>query len=448
MGPKPDAMKQVEDETPVLEETLSFSDNYETLQLLGSGGQGQVYKVRGRATGEIYAAKRMPVDNWEDIEKLKNETRALQNLNHPSIPRYQGFHVQEDPQWKNPEYILVTEYAEGESLSKKLEKGTRFNEEELRNIKTQVLDALHAAHTKGIVHRDIKPSNIILNDNNNIKVTDFGIAQFLGEKTRTRTIGVGSIEYMAPEQKKGETIVPETDYYALGATLIALAYGRDLGVNNNPKELMKGLTHLSQPFQNSLELLLDDDPQKRKEGLLEKEVKTKKTKRKVEVVKDDTVHPTPESKESYQKRHKVEVRGRGLVTLAIIAGVVAYIYQQEITKTMDSWSARWDAETKLTQAIDQNCDGLVSAEEFQAAYRASTQQEFPGIGNNKDTLICLDVDGDANYVIVDKNPQTIKPGCELTQEYKKEHELDLGKQSAEQLIKSNEGFGYCKVPQK
>lgn len=430
-----------------LEETLSFSDKYETLQLLGSGGQGQVYKVQDRVSREVYAAKRMPVDNWEDIEKLKNETRALQNLNHPSIPRYQGFHVQEDLQWKNPEYILVTEYAEGESLSKKLESGTRFTEDQLRSIKIQILDALHAAHTKGIVHRDIKPSNVILDDNYNLKVTDFGIAKFLGEKTRTRTLGAGSIEYMAPEQKKGEAIVPETDYYALGATLVALAYGQDLGVNSTPKEMLKELKHLSGPFQKSIELLLSDDPQKRKEGILEKEVKTKKTKTKVEVVKDDTV-PTHQPEKSRQRRYKVEARGSWLPLVLIAGGITAYVYRQEISQTWDTWSARYDAEEKLVQTIDQNCDGLVSAEEFQTAYKTATQQEFPGIGNEKDTLICFDVDADANYVTIDKDPNLKKLSCQNDKDFRNKHELDLGKQSAEQLIKSNEGFSYYKVPQK
>src|SRR3989344_4506872 len=76
-----------------LEDQLSFQDKYQTLGLIGSGGQGQVYKVQDRASGEVYAAKRMPVDNFEDIEKLKNETRALQNLKHPLIPQYHGFYV-------------------------------------------------------------------------------------------------------------------------------------------------------------------------------------------------------------------------------------------------------------------------------------------------------------------------------------------------------------------
>ena len=425
---------------------LTFQERYKCLSFLGSGGQGQVYKVQDLTSGEIYAAKRITVDHWEDIEKLKNETRALQNLNHPSIPQYHGFYVQENEQWRNPEYILVTEYAEGESLAAKLKNGTRFSEEELRNVKTQVLDALHAAHEKGIVHRDIKPSNIIIDDKKNIKVTDFGIAKFLGEKTRTRTIGAGSIEYMAPEQKKGENIVPETDYYALGATLVALAYGQELGVNSNPKEMLKELQHLSKPFQNSIELLLSDDTQKRKEGLLEKEVK-KKRKPKVEVVQDGAVPQTYQSKKSQKRHYNVEVRGGGfgLITLALIASAVGYVYRQELSQTWDKWSARWDAEERLVQTIDQNCDGLVSAEEFQAAYKTATLQEFPGIDNKKDIRICFDVEGDANYILIDREG---KGHCNEPSGFEDHFEIDLGKQTAEQLIKANEGFGYCKVPQK
>ncbi len=253
-----------------LEKRLAFQDKYERLGLIGSGGQGQVYKVRDHETGKILAAKRICLDNWDDVDTLHNEARALQNLNHPNIPRYRQFYVQEDPRWGNPEYVLVTDYVEGEPLSNSLEKGKRFDEQELRDIKAQVLDALNAAHSKGIVHRDIKPANIMIDENGGISVTDFGIAKFLGEKTRIRTLGAGSIEYMAPEQKRGEKIFPETDYYSLGMTLIALACGRDLTINDNPNNLLKKLTYLSEPFKESIKLMLSEDAQKRREGLVEK----------------------------------------------------------------------------------------------------------------------------------------------------------------------------------
>ena len=252
-------------------ESLTFQDRYTRLGLIGSGGQGQVFKVRDNYTNEVLAAKRISLDSWDEVDRLQNEARALENLNHPSIPNYRSFYVQEDSQWGTPDYILVTDYAAGESLSQKLEQGKRYNEKELQDIKVQVLDALHEAHSKGIVHRDIKPANIIIDENGNVKVTDFGIAKFLGERTKTGTLGAGSAFYMAPEQVKGEKIVPETDYYGLAMTLVALASGReaDYDLEQNPKTQLEKL-HLSSPFKKSLELMLSTDPAKRKEGLREK----------------------------------------------------------------------------------------------------------------------------------------------------------------------------------
>ncbi len=260
-----------------LEQRLTFQDRYTRLGLIGSGAQGQVFKVRDNYTNEVLAAKRISLDSWDEVDRLQNEARALENLNHPSIPKYRGFHVQEDVRWGTPEYILVTEYADGSSLSQKLEEGKRYTEKELQDIKVQVLDALHEAHSKGIVHRDLKPANIIIDEKGNVKVTDFGIAKFLGEKTRTRTLGAGSAFYMAPEQIKGEKIVSETDYYGLAMTLVALASGQeaDYEMEQNPKAQLQRL-NLSKSFRESLELMLSTDPVKRKEGLLEKVNQVKK----------------------------------------------------------------------------------------------------------------------------------------------------------------------------
>ena len=261
-----------------LEQRLTFQDRYTRLGLIGSGAQGQVFKVKDNYTNEVLAAKRISLDSWDEVDRLQNEARALENLNHPSIPKYHSFYVQEDSQWGTPEYILVTDYVDGKSLSQRLEEGKKYTEKELQDIKVQVLDALYEAHSKRIVHRDIKPANIIIDENRNVKVTDFGIAKFLGERTKTRTLGAGSAFYMAPEQVKGEKIVPETDYYGLAMTLLALASGReaDYDLEQNPKAQLEGL-HLSNSFRESLELMLSTDPARRKEGLREKVEDSPKT---------------------------------------------------------------------------------------------------------------------------------------------------------------------------
>jgi len=248
----------------------SFQDVYEVHELIGAGGQGSVYKVEEKSTGKLYAAKCIAVTNWDEARNLETAARALKQLNGGNIPVYQDFFTEKREKWKSLEFILVTDYISGKNFSERIVAGERFSEGQLQGFKSQVLEALAQAHGKGIVHRDIKPSNVILSDDNTVYVTDFGLAKFLGEKTRTNSVGKGSICYMAPEQINGGVIGPETDYYQLGLTLIALASGRERSDDyrlENPIEQAKKLTHLSSGFRESFIHLVSKNPDERKKGL-------------------------------------------------------------------------------------------------------------------------------------------------------------------------------------
>jgi len=256
---------------PGLEQKLSFSDRYKALEKIGKGGQGKVYKVEEVETGKIYAVKRVPLDRWEEVDQLEAEVRALRLLNHPNIVAYLESSSEED-EWKDPEFRLIMEYIDGKSASQLLSE-RKLSEEELLKIRDQIIAGLQYAHQQGIVHRDIKPKNIMLTKEGQVKITDFGLAKFLEEETRLSSVGKGTISYMAPEQIFGGKITPETDYHGLGLTLIALASGKERADDirhQKPKEDIERLRSqgkYSSAFLDSLERLVDEDPEKRKEGL-------------------------------------------------------------------------------------------------------------------------------------------------------------------------------------
>ncbi len=259
----------------MLEERLSFDKQYRNLGLIGSGGQGQVFKVEERATGRRYAAKRFILDDWEELQRLEDEVKALQRLQHPNLVAYQNHSALEE-NW-SPELFLVTEYVEGKSLAQYLAAGKRFSEEEITGIKSQLVAGLTYAHSQSIVHRDIKPENILLRDDGLVKITDFGVSKVLGERTRTSSIGKGTFSYMAPEQLLGGKITEATDYHGLGLLLVALASGKertdDIRFQKPADDIarLRSAGRYSTAFLDSLELLVDENPEKRKEGLRIKE---------------------------------------------------------------------------------------------------------------------------------------------------------------------------------
>ena len=262
-----------------LEERLSFSEQYRVLESLGDGAQGEVFKVEKISLGTYDAAKIIGLkgkDAWEKLQRLQDATRALKALSHETIIAYKGDYEAKDT-YGRPEFILVMEYVDGKSLADCLEEGRQFREEELEKIREQLIAGLSHAHERGIVHRDMKPKNILLRDDGTIKIGDFGIAKFLQEETRDSSVGKGTLCYEAPEQLFGGKITEATDYYGLGLTLLALASVKERTDDIRFQKPLDDIARLrktgrySAPFLDSLELLVDENPARRKEGLRIKE---------------------------------------------------------------------------------------------------------------------------------------------------------------------------------
>jgi eukaryotic-like serine/threonine-protein kinase len=197
--------------------------DYEVTGILGVGGMGQVYQVRHTISHRIEALKVLAPGRAmtnEIVGRFLREIQLLASLHHPNITalhtafRYEG------------ELIMIMEFVEGLTLSAKLNASPMMLGMSL-NYTQQVLAGLAYAHERGVIHRDVKPSNIMISNNGQVKLLDFGLAvPLLGpELTRTGTV-LGSLHYMSPEQVLGEQIDARSDVYSVGVTLYQLITGR------------------------------------------------------------------------------------------------------------------------------------------------------------------------------------------------------------------------------
>lgn len=196
---------------------------YEVQEIIGVGGMSVVYKAYDNVDDRIVAIKVLKeefLNNEEFKRRFKNESKAIALLSHPNIVKVFDVNFGEKLQY------IVMEYIDGITLKEYITKQGAITWNDALFFMTQILRAVQHAHDKGIVHRDIKPQNIILLQNGNIKVTDFGIARFSRSETRTLTEqAIGSVHYIAPEQAKGEFTDEKADIYSIGVVLYEMLAG-------------------------------------------------------------------------------------------------------------------------------------------------------------------------------------------------------------------------------
>lgn len=160
---------------------------------------------------------------WDDLKLFEREAQVLKQLNHSRIPKYRDyFHIDERSLW----FGLVQEYIPGTCLKELLNQGKRFTEQQVRQIAVDVLQILIYLHelNPSMLHRDIKPSNLILGEDKQVYLVDFGAVQDRAGKEGATFTVVGTYGY-APMEQFGGRAVPASDLYALGATLIHLLTG-------------------------------------------------------------------------------------------------------------------------------------------------------------------------------------------------------------------------------
>src|ERR687885_762108 len=200
---------------------------------------------------------------WDDLKLFEREAQVLKQLDHPRIPKYRDyFHIDERSLW----FGLVQEYIPGACLKELLNQGKRFTEKQVRQIAMDILQILIYLHglNPPVLHRDIKPSNLILGEDKQVYLVDFGAVQDRGGKEGATFTVVGTYGY-APMEQFGGRAVPASDLYALGATLIHLLTGTapaDLP-QRNLRISFKDRVHLSPSVVRWIEKLIEPDLEQR-----------------------------------------------------------------------------------------------------------------------------------------------------------------------------------------
>jgi eukaryotic-like serine/threonine-protein kinase len=202
-------------------------DRYQILEQVGVGGMAVVYKARDDRLDRPVAIKvirkgRIPEDDLPQVlERFDREARALAHLSHPNIVKIHDY-----GKFNGVPYFVM-EYLAGGTLKSRMTR--RIPWAESAKLLVPVACALQYAHQRGIIHRDVKPANVLLTETGAALLSDFGIAKILekvGSAGLTDTgAGIGTPEYMAPEQWVGQ-VVPQTDVYALGIVLYQMITGR------------------------------------------------------------------------------------------------------------------------------------------------------------------------------------------------------------------------------
>jgi hypothetical protein len=196
------------------------NQRFEILTRLGRGGMGTVYQVIDHARQSRLALKSVGKVEGEALERLKREFHALSAINHPNIVEL-GELLEQDGAWSfTMELVAGTEFLA-------YVRDADFDEARLRRSLGQLAEGLHTLHLHGQVHRDIKPSNVLVTHEGRVVIIDFGLAtEWRGATPSAERQAVGTVGYMAPEQAAGQTVGPESDWYAFGVLLYEALTGR------------------------------------------------------------------------------------------------------------------------------------------------------------------------------------------------------------------------------
>ncbi|WP_086001142.1 serine/threonine-protein kinase [Plesiocystis pacifica] len=208
----------------VLEPGQTLAKRFRIEQALGQGGMGAVYLAHDEQLHEQVALKIMHglalLDPAAE-DRLRREASAARRISHVNVVKIHDVGQDEG------HLFLSMEYVEGQSLSALIGRYGPLPLARARKILAQLCKGLAAAHEQGVVHRDLKPGNVIVANDQRVKIIDFGLARLANLEGMTATgMLMGTPEYMAPEQVKGEAVDARTDLYALGALAYHVLTGR------------------------------------------------------------------------------------------------------------------------------------------------------------------------------------------------------------------------------
>ena len=221
-----------------------INDRYEIIRSIGEGGMANVYLGYDTILDRNVAIKILRGDLSSDekfVRRFQREALSASSLAHPNI--VEMYDVGED----DGIYYIVMEYVEGKTLKQLLKKRGSLTLSEAIDIMLQLTDGMAHAHDSYIIHRDLKPQNIMIKDDGQIKITDFGIAMALNATQLTQTNSVmGSVHYLPPEQASGKGSTIKSDIYSMGIIFYELLTGSLPFKGDNAVEI--ALKHMRDPL--------------------------------------------------------------------------------------------------------------------------------------------------------------------------------------------------------
>ena len=205
-----------------------MTEKYEPISLIGKGNFGSISKIRRKSDGKILVWKELNYGSMKEKYKhhISSEINILKELHHPNIVKYYDRLIDKE----NTKIYIIMEYCPGGDLSQLIKKYRQskqyISEDIIWKIFSQVVSALYVCHTNKsgkILHRDIKPSNVFLDNDNNVKLGDFGLSLMLNKEMNFAYSNVGTPYYMSPEQVDENKYNEKSDIWSLGCFLYELA---------------------------------------------------------------------------------------------------------------------------------------------------------------------------------------------------------------------------------
>lgn len=218
---------------PAITTPLQKLGQYELLEEIDRGGMGVVFKARHPTLRRTVAIKMLLAGAFASEEaerRFRREAAAAARLNHPGIVPVYDVGIVDHPGSLHGQTWFAMALIEGTDLARRIE-SELFDSMAAAQLSTRIVEAIHYAHSKGVIHRDLKPANILLDENSNPHITDFGLSR-CHDDNETQLTAAGQIfgtpGYMSPEQAAGknESVGPATDIYSLGAVMYCMLTGR------------------------------------------------------------------------------------------------------------------------------------------------------------------------------------------------------------------------------
>jgi beta-lactam-binding protein with PASTA domain/predicted Ser/Thr protein kinase len=240
--------------TEVANNTM-VDERYRILERIGSGGMADVFRAEDTHLGRDVAIKvlhRRFAQDQEFVERFRREAKSAAGLQHPNVVAVfdRGEH--------EGTYYIAMEHLPGRTLREVVEQEAPLPQERAIELGAQILDAAGFAHRRGVIHRDFKSHNVIVDEEGNAKVTDFGIARRgTSEITETGSI-MGTAQYLSPEQAQGQAVTAASDLYSIGVILYEMLSGRLPFEGDSAVSV--ALKHLSEPPPPLSQLRPDIDP--------------------------------------------------------------------------------------------------------------------------------------------------------------------------------------------